>query len=208
MSWEKLHARDLMTADMISVAPDTEAQEVTRILLESHITGVPVIDKDGRLLGMVSETDLERNASGRHAKAAEVMSYGAVTVPEDIDIDEVARVFDERRVRRAVVVRDDGRPRGILTRSDILRGVAREWDGAGLPPEADMDLVRQRVMDVLDQYGGTASTVKVVIVDGIAHLWGLVASENEHRAMQGAVAVVPGVLGIDNHLIVHRGMMA
>lgn len=208
MAQEKLHARDLMTADMISVAPDTEVQEIARLLLECHITGVPVIDTDGRLLGMVSETDLERDASGPHARATDVMSYGAVTVPEDAGLDDIAKVFDERRIRRVVVVRTDGRPRGILTRSDLLLGVARGWEQAGLPPDADMDLIRQRVADVLNEYGGAASTVKVVIVEGVAHLWGIVESENERRAVHGAVAAVPGVLGIDNHLVIHRGTLA
>lgn len=132
------------------------------------------------------------------------MSYGAVTVPEDCPLADVAKVLDERHVRRAVVVRGDGHPRGIITRSDVLRGLAREWDRRGLPADADMDLVRQRVADVLDEYGGAASTVKVVIVEGVAHLWGVVEGENERRAVQGAVAVVPGVLAVDNHLIIQR----
>lgn len=204
MPEEGPYARDLMTADLISVGPDRELTEVARIMLECHITGLPVVDHDGRLLGMISETDLEREPLSPQSKAADIMSYGAVTVPEDCPLADVAKVLDERHVRRAVVVRGDGHPRGIITRSDVLRGLAREWDRRGLPADADMDLVRQRVADVLDEYGGAASTVKVVIVEGVAHLWGVVEGENERRAVQGAVAVVPGVLAVDNHLIIQR----
>ncbi|MDA8230247.1 MAG: CBS domain-containing protein [Magnetospirillum sp.] len=202
---QHLHVRDVMTSSVITVAPDSEAEEVARVLLESHITGVPVVDGEGTLLGMVSETDLERATGRPHAKAVDVMAGGVVTINEEAELEQAERLFDERRVRRAVVVRPDGRMRGIVTRSDLLRGLAREWDRAGLPPEPDMDAIRQRVLDVLGEYGGTASTVKVVVVEGVAHLWGVVESENERRAMHGAVAVVPGVLGVDNHLIVHSG---
>lgn len=208
MPERRICAGDVMTADIISVGPDAKVPDIARILLDCHVTGVPVIGRDGQVLGVVSETDLERAPVEAGATAEDVMSLGVVTIPMETDLEEVAHIFDQRRIRRAVVTRADGRPRGIITRSDVLRGRVGAWDRAGIPQEADMDLIRWRVADVLEEYGGATSTVRVVIVEGVAHLWGLAESENERRAVHGAVAVVPGVLGVDNHLVIQPRTMA
>ena len=149
-----MKARDLMTAQIVSVRPDAPVRQVAGLLLDKHISAVPVIDESGALLGMVSDGDLigrtveEREArkdwwltlvadrdkpnaeAMRHALASQhlardIMVGPVITVEEDTDISEVARLLGSYRIKRVPVVRD-GRVVGILSRADLLRALAAE----------------------------------------------------------------------------------
>lgn len=147
-----MNARDVMTKPVVSVHPDTPLREIARLLLDKRISAVPVVDSNGAPLGMVSEGDLirpERTAreawrqswleifaegeplapdllawlqSQTHTARA-VMSAPAVTVSEDTDLAEVARVLVAHRIKRVPVVRD-GCVTGIVARDDLLRALA------------------------------------------------------------------------------------
>jgi CBS domain-containing protein len=147
-----MRAGDVMTKDVVAVSPDVEAREVAKVLLEHRISAVPVVDRDGVPLGMVSEGDLiGRNDADRQARrdwwlalladgealhpdflaslrnptrrASEVMSSPVVTVTEATDAVDVARMLIEHRIKRVPVVRD-GRIVGIVSRGDLLRALA------------------------------------------------------------------------------------
>jgi CBS domain-containing protein len=147
-----MNARDVMSKPVVSVHPDTPAREIARLLLDKRISAVPVVDDDGAALGIVSESDLIRpERAGREAwrqswleifaegeplapellawlqsqshSARAVMSVPAITVSEDTELDEVARVLVTHRIKRVPVVRD-GRVTGIVARDDLLRALA------------------------------------------------------------------------------------
>ena len=147
-----MNARDIMSKPVVSVHPDTPLREIARLMLDKGITAVPVVDDNGVPIGIVSEGDLinpERPAretwrqswlevfaegeplapellnwlhSENHSAHA-VMSAPVITVSEDTELDEIARVLVTHRIKRVPVVRDD-RVTGIIARGDLLRALA------------------------------------------------------------------------------------
>ena len=115
-----VYLRDLMTREVATVPPATPVAEVAALLRERRLTGVPVVDEAGHVLGMVSEVDLLGRPG---ATAAEVMSRQVVSVSEDTDVDEVAQLFVNRGIRRVPVLAE-GRLVGIVGREDLLRARA------------------------------------------------------------------------------------
>ena len=149
-----MNAGNIMTKPVVSVHPDTPLREVARLMLDKAITAVPVVDDKGAPIGIVSEGDLirpERAAreawrqswleifaegeplapelldwlrSQKHS-ARSVMSAPVVTVSEDTELGEIARVLVTHRIKRVPVVRD-GRVTGIIARSNLLRVLASQ----------------------------------------------------------------------------------
>jgi CBS domain-containing protein len=147
-----MNARDVMSKPVVTVRPDTLTREIARLLLDKGISAVPVVDDNGTPIGMVSEGDLihpkrvEREArlqswlevfaegeplapellawlQSQNNSARAVMSAPAITVSEDTELREIARVFVTHRIKRVPVVRD-GRVTGIVARGDLLRAMA------------------------------------------------------------------------------------
>ncbi len=147
-------ARDLMSTEVISVGPDTPARDIARILAESRISGVPVVDNTGAPLGMVSEGDLvARHEADRVMRrdwwltllaegdamvnelmellaparrtARDLMSTPIITIGEATDLPDIARLLATYRIKRVPVV-EDGRIVGIVSRADLVRALAAE----------------------------------------------------------------------------------
>ena len=146
-----LTAGDLMTRDVAVVHPDTSLLDAVRLMADRHISGVPVVDDSGAVVGMLSEGDLvrwhedysERQARWldmladgfylapeflngireQHRKVKTVMSVGSVTVTEDVAAREVAHLMHHRNIKRVAVLRD-GKLVGIVARSDLVRALA------------------------------------------------------------------------------------
>ena len=154
-----MNAKDVMTAEVVSVSPNTPTSEIARLLLEKGISAVPVVDAGGVPIGMVSEGDLiGRNDRDREARrdwwlamlaegenlspdflaqlraqertARDVMAAPIVSVSEETEIREVARLLAAHRVKRVPVLRD-GRIVGIVSRADLLRAFATLQPGIG-----------------------------------------------------------------------------
>lgn len=154
-------ARNVMTANLISVGPDEPVRNIARLLLEHRISAVPVVDADGVPIGMVSEGDLiGRNEQDRVARsdwwlavitgaqplddtfrtrlqgkdrvARDVMAAPLVTVSEDTGVGEVARLLAIHHIKRVPVLRE-GRIVGIVSRADLLRVVALAQPTADTP---------------------------------------------------------------------------
>lgn len=154
-----MNARDVMTAEVVSVSPDTPTRRVAELLRDKGISAVPVVDEDGAPIGMVSEGDLigrdetERearrdwwltllaegealspdflaNLRSKERTAREIMSSPVVTIGEETDLSEVARLLAAYRIKRVPVVRD-GRIVGIVSRADLVRALAAGPPGSG-----------------------------------------------------------------------------
>ncbi len=146
-------AGDLMTRDVAVVHPETSLLEAVKLMAGRRISGVPVVDDAGTIVGMLSEGDLVRWHEGyterqarwldmlaegfelapaflqgiqeQHRKVKSVMSSGATTVTEDVPAREVANLMYEKNIKRVPVVRD-GRLVGIVARSDLIRALAQK----------------------------------------------------------------------------------
>ncbi len=125
--------RDVMTKGAVSVPADSPISEAARLLDTYHISGLPVVDRDGQLVGVVSQTDLLRARVIDHLWAAlpglavrHLMTAPAVTAREGMPLDEAASLMEERQIHRLVVVGADGRtPIGVLSVSDLVHEMAR-----------------------------------------------------------------------------------
>lgn len=116
-------ARDIMTSHVISIPPTTPVHEVASLLSEYRISGLPVLDDSGAMLGLVTEADLIGKSG---ATAADIMSTRVVTVGETTPVDEIAQILTSNRFKRVPVVRDD-KVVGIVSRADIVRMMASRW---------------------------------------------------------------------------------
>ncbi len=112
-----------MTTPVVSVLPDTLTTEIAQQLRRHHVSGVPVLDDAGAVVGLVSEYDLL--AKDGHT-AREVMTTSVVSVTEDTAIDDVRHLLVERRIRRVPVLAG-GRLVGIVSRGDVVALMATEW---------------------------------------------------------------------------------
>ncbi len=220
-----MKAQDVMTSPVVSIAPDTPVLQAVRIMLQRHISGLPVIDKDGRLIGIVTEGDFLRRAEtgtqrkrprwleylvgpGRLAdeytrshgrKVEEIMTAEPLTVTEDAPLDEVVKVMEKRRIKRLPVVRGT-EVVGIVTRANLLHalaGVARE----AKPAAASDQVIRDRIVaELASQSWAPVSLVNVIVRDGVVELWGTITDERERRAMIVAAENAPGVKAVKDHL--------
>jgi signal-transduction protein with cAMP-binding, CBS, and nucleotidyltransferase domain len=187
-----------------------------------------VVDEAGRPLGIVSEGDLVRRledegesrrswwmelvaspemraeaytrAHGRSAR--ELMSSQLVTVEESTPVGEIARLLEERHIKRVPVLRD-GRIVGIVSRADLLRALAvREPTPA---VHADDRALRQALLAELDRAGlGRHPYVNIVVSDRVVHIWGFAGSAQEAQALATAARNVPGVADVHSHLAVRQ----
>ena len=109
--------KEIMTRDVATIPATMPVEEIAALLQERRITGVPVVDDAGQVLGVVSEFDL---ISRQGTTAGDIMSAEVISVTEETDIEEVARLFVNRHIRRVPVLAD-GRLVGIVSRGDLLR---------------------------------------------------------------------------------------
>jgi CBS domain-containing protein len=221
-----MQAQDVMTSKVVTVAPDTRVIEIAQLLLERHISAVPVVSDDGQLLGIVSEGDLIHELGQEGAKrswwldllaspqtraqaylkdhgrlAADVMTRDIISVAPDTPLPEIARLLEQRRIKRVPVLRD-GALVGIVSRADLLRGLAVH---PSADARADDRELRERLTVELEHAGLTWHPyVNIVVSDGAVHLWGVVPTREEAEALRLAAARVPGVSRVESHLAVRR----
>ena len=217
-----MRARDVMTSEVVTVGPDMGVGDVARLMLDRHISGVPVVDGAGRLVGIVSEGDLMRRAelatggepwwlatskspeekAKAYAKAhgmkvADVMTKVVVTIGENEPLDRIAMLFEERGIKRAPVVRD-GKIVGIVSRANLLQGVAAGKAGNAGPGD---EAIRAAIMATARAEAGVrAALVDVTVAQGVVHLWGNVVSEAERNALRICAETTKGVRGVQDHL--------
>ena len=125
-------ARDIMTSKVCTIHPEASAKEVAQLLSERRISGVPVVDSNGRLTGIVTEADVISKVNRGGLSVADIMSHEIITVEEETPVGEIATLLTERKIKRVPVVHN-GKVVGIVSRADIVNAVAqghliiRQW---------------------------------------------------------------------------------
>ena len=218
-----MRASDVMVRAVVTVSPDTTVEALARLMINLRIGGVPVLEKDGVLVGIVSEGDLLRRVeieTERHRprwseqfssnsqrateyiksharRVRDIMTREVFTVDAAATLGEIADLLEARKIKRVPVVHD-GKVVGIVSRADLLKVLAS--GGIGTPDEeADRTIRLQLLVELRDQNWTDTTEDRVVVAKGIVHLWGLVRSEEERRALRIAAENTPGVRGIEDH---------
>ncbi len=221
-----LTAADVMTRAVITVKPETSIHEIAKLLCDHHISGVPVIDDEERLLGIVSEGDLighahlageqrrswwqtflngptvlaQHYAKSHGRTASDVMTDEVVTVLETTAIADTARTLEQHRIKRVPVLRD-GRLIGIVTRSNLLQVLATT--DVSKPMNVADRIIRERLNDELeDQPWAYLLSKNIVVENGVVHLFGIVQSEEERHAIRLAAENQAGVKAVEDHLAI------
>lgn len=222
-----MKASNIMTTNVATVGPDTAVRELAIRLRDECVGALPVVELDGRLIGIVSEGDLMRRAElglerhhswwanlfqdpdllaeeyiKSHARCArDLMTHPVVTVGAQASVADVVELMEKHGIRRVPVVRDDMLV-GVVGRGDILRALIAAGDGVAVAKAEDKDL-RERLLDELHaQPWWRGRDANVLVTGGVIHLWGLVHSREERDAIRVAAESMPGVRGVRNHLIV------
>ncbi len=116
-------ARDIMTHKVCVIRPEASAQEAAQLLDQMRISGLPVVNTDSRIIGIITEADIISKVDREGLCVADIMSH-EVTVVEETSVSEIALLLTERKIKRVPVVRD-GRLVGIVSRADIVHAVAQ-----------------------------------------------------------------------------------
>ena len=118
-----VRAREIMSSPPITIGPDCSVAELAGLLSKHRISGVPVVDAHGELLGVATEADVLERPGDR---VCEVMTSMVATVEEDTPVEEIAGLFARQRIKRVPVVR--GRQTvGVVSRADIVRAIGQAW---------------------------------------------------------------------------------
>jgi len=219
-----LTAADVMATAVIAVRPETSIHEIAKLLCDHHISGVPVIDDEERLVGIVSEGDLighaqlageqrrswwqtflsgpmvlaQHYAKSHGRTASDVMTKEVVTVLETTSIADTARALEQHRIKRVPVLRN-GRLVGIVTRSNLLQVLAIA--DVSKPMNVADRIIRERLNDELeDQPWAYLLSKNIVVENGVVHLFGIVQSEEERHAIRLAAENQAGVKAVEDHL--------
>ena len=220
-----MRAMDVMTSEVITVDENASVQAVAKLLAERGISAVPVVDKDNRVIGMVSEGDLlhraetgtERRRSwwlemmastnklagdyvkSHSGKVKDVMTRDVVSVVETTPVADIAILLETNRIKRVPVVRD-GKLVGIVSRANLVRALGMTISEPS-STEADDRTIRDKLLAELKaQRWAEVSPANVTVKDGVVHLWSSYLSEQEKRALLVAAENIPGVRRVEDHM--------
>jgi len=196
-----MRAMDVMTTNVLTVGPDKSVQEVATLLSERGISGVPVVDAHGRVIGIVSEGDLlhraetgtERRTERRRARwfdsldsdqelarayvkahgrtAGEIMTREVTSVADTTELADVANLLETKRIKRVPVLRD-GKLVGIISRANLVRALAAAKSDPQSGADSDDRTIRQKLLAELQgQEWSKVWAADIVVSDRVVHLW-------------------------------------
>lgn len=227
-----MFANDLMTNMVITVGPNMSLNEIAKLLIKRRISAVPVVDKDEKLLGIVSEGDLVHRIRGdqelprswwlsligdpndipkefirTHGKVAkDVMTKEVITATRFTSISELAELLETKKIKRVPIV-EAGKLIGIVSRANIIQALVAS-DPAELPIVTPSDQeIRKTVLEECYQHKWASdATMNVVVKNGVVQFWGLVSSEDAKDALRIAAENIPGVKEVKENLDVYTGI--
>ena len=222
-----MKAKDVMTSPVISVEPNATVLQAIRIMLQRRISGLPVIDKVSRLVGIVTEGDFLRRVEtgtqrrrprwlefligpGRLAdeythshghKVNEVMTPDPVTVTEDAPLDEIVRLMEKRQIKRIPVLREQ-QVVGIVTRANLIYALASASSATQPSGESDDAVIRTLFLTELGkEKWAPIGLINPIVRNGVVELWGIITDDRERQALIVAAENIPGVKEVRDHLV-------
>ncbi len=222
-----MKAQEIMTRKVATARPETSVREIAGLMMEKNISGVPVVNDDGAIVGIVSEGDLlhraevgterkhkwwfqffaDSDAAAREytkahgLSARDVMSRYVISVRDDADLRDVADILDSHRIKRVPVLHD-GRLVGIISRRDLVRALT-QVQASSAPVKLDNAALHKTLRDRFkSQSWLNDAYINVAVNDGVVELWGFVVSADQHLALRTLVEETPGVRRVEDRLTV------
>lgn len=215
---------DVMSQEVISIAPESSVSEAAQVMLKERISGLPVINGANVLVGVITEGDLLRrietgtekkrphwlefiatpnalaaeyvHSHGR--KVGEVMTTNVVAVTEDTPIDQAVELMERRHIKRLPVLRN-GRVVGVIARANLLHALVAS------PPEfvtkTSDQAIRDQLWAELSRQRWSAREAHIVVKDGVIDIWGYISDERQRDAIHVAAENIPGVKKVRDHLM-------
>jgi CBS domain-containing protein len=219
-----MRAHQIMTRRVITVATGAPIVEAANTMLQNHISGLPVVEETGKLVGIISQGDFIRRAeigtqrkrgrwlklllgSGKVAsdfvhergrKVGEIMTLDPCTVTEDATLEDVVSLMEQNNAKRLPVMRGDQLV-GIVTRSNLLQAVA-ELAREVPDPTADDDHIRNHIITSIEKTDWGPFGLGVIVRNGNVHLSGVITNERSRQAAIVAAENVSGVRKVHDHL--------
>src|SRR5215472_2086318 len=211
-----MRAMDVMTTNVITVDPNTSVQALATLLSERGISGVPVVDKDNRLVGVVTEGDLlhraetgterriqrrrsrwldtigaDQEAARDYVKAhgrlvREIMTREVISVSDTTELADIATLLETKRIKRVPVLRD-GKLAGIVSRANLVRALAMTKSEAAVAADSDDHTIRQQLItELTGQEWVHMWAADIIVRERVVHLW---FSDDRSEAERQAVRV-------------------
>jgi CBS domain-containing protein len=221
-----MNAEDVMTRDVISIDPDATVLQAARLMLQHRISGLPVIDKTGKLVGVLSEGDFLRRREthterhrtrwleflmgpGRMAaeythshgnKVSEAMTAEVQTVTDVTSLEDIVELMERHRIKRVPVL-CGSEVVGIITRSNLMRAMVSLARYAAPTATDDASIREQLEAEMAKEQWAPAAITNVVVHDGVVEFWGVVVDERQRAALKVAAENITGVKAVKDHLV-------
>jgi len=221
-------ASDVMTRKVVSIDPDSTVLQAARLMLQHRISGLPVIDAAGRLVGVLSEGDFLRRRETRterhrsrwleflmgpgkiateyaHShgnKVGEVMTTDVKTVDENAAIEDIVELMERYRIKR-VPVMSGSILVGIITRSNLMHAMVSMARVAPdlIKSKDDAGIRDQLLAEMQKEQWAPVALTNVVVHDGVVELWGVLVDERQREALKVAAENIPGVKAVKDHMV-------
>ncbi len=219
-------AADIMVREVVTIGPDESVARAAALMTANDVSALPVISTDGRLVGIISEADLLRRkeiatATNRpswvetitpaatvaaefvksHGKrVADLMSKDVISVGETASLNDIAALLERNRIKRVPVVRGDQLV-GIVSRGNLIQALASAVVTAEVPSDESRSIREEVLARLKEQSWTDFAGPNVIVKDGEVHLWGLVRSEDERKALVVLAESVPGVTRVVDETI-------
>jgi CBS domain-containing protein len=213
-----MKAIDVMVRDVVTVKPDDDVAKAVKLLIEYDISALPVVDDGGAVVGILSESDLMRRteigtekhrpwwleaitpattlatefAKSHGHKVHEVMSKTVVSASEDMPLATIATLLERHRIKRVPILRA-GKLVGIVSRTNLVQALASVEPHPNGTTESDRSIRLELLNRLRHQRWTDFGSRNVIVRDGVVHLWGLVGSDDERKALVALAEEIPGV---------------
>lgn len=219
-----MRAYQIMTHRLTTVRVDTPIAKAAELMLDKRVSGLPVVDAKGHLVGVVSEGDfLRRGEIGtQHRRSGwleffvgpgklasefvkeegrtvgDVMTRDPVTIAEDATLEDIVQIMEQKGIKRLPVLRN-GDLIGIVTRANLLQAVANLARDAS-QPSTDDDTLRKEILHAIESQPWSPMGLNAVVRDGIVDLSGVITDDRQRNAVVVAAKNVPGVKAVHDHM--------
>ncbi|HTV30102.1 MAG TPA: CBS domain-containing protein [Xanthobacteraceae bacterium] len=226
-----MKASEVMTRRVISIHPQATVVQAIKLMLKNRLSGLPVIDASGKLVGIITEgdflhrreigTELKRNAwldaifgpeqsahdyvRAHGITVAELMTRQPITVDEDASLDRVVHLMERHHIKRLPVLRKGKVVVGIVSRANLMQALASIHRAASKASHTDQEIRKRIVTEIEKRDWAYGADVMVLVRDGVVDLCGTLSDASQRAALRTLVKEKSGVRKLYDHLQLKDG---